>query len=78
LMGNLVAAQNIPVSADGSLTFTVPQNLAPDCAAGEMCAQFLMLTSPKGYSISIESRAHDPSSTLEGTFFVTTSAAPAL
>ncbi len=77
LMDNLVAERNVPVANDGSFTFTVPGSLGPNCGPGQVCPQFLMQTSPKTYSVSIEQSAKDPNPISVGSFTVTSSSTAA-
>jgi peptidoglycan hydrolase-like protein with peptidoglycan-binding domain len=75
-MGGLVAAQDVSVTADGSLTFTVPQSLAPqslvpDCQVGEACPQFLEVTTPRAYTISLGQSGNNSTPTPVGIFTVT-------
>jgi peptidoglycan hydrolase-like protein with peptidoglycan-binding domain len=72
LMNGLVAAPNVAVASDGSVTFTVPGSLAPNCGFAPMtaCPMFMALTTARTYSVSII----NPSSTnalLVGDFTVT-------
>jgi hypothetical protein len=84
LMDNLIAARNVPITdspdniawSDGSFTFTIPENLAPNCDPDQVCAQYLVETSPQVYSIFLEQSAHDSSPIAVGVFAVTTSTVP--
>ena|ERR1700685_3727704 len=41
-------------SLDGTtLTFTVPQSLAPNCAPNQACPMFMMVVTPRAYKISV-------------------------
>ncbi len=70
LMNNLVAERDVPVASDGSLMFTVPSTLGPNCDPTQVCPQFLMQTSPKTYTISLEQNAQDPNPVEVGMFTV--------
>jgi hypothetical protein len=52
-MNGFVAAKEVAPDSDGNLTFTIPENLAPDCQTGQACPQFLMKPSPNAYDISV-------------------------
>jgi hypothetical protein len=55
LMNNLVAARDVAPATGGSLTFTVPASLAPDCDPSGPCPQFLMhVASGVGYNVAVE------------------------
>jgi peptidoglycan hydrolase-like protein with peptidoglycan-binding domain len=75
LMDGLAAEQNVSVAADGSVTFTVPSSLAPNCGpVHEICPQFMMLTSPRSYQVSLVGQDGVSSSTMPiqvGIFTVT-------
>jgi hypothetical protein len=56
-------------SADGkTLTFTVPSSLGPNCNLKEACPQYIMMTGPRAYSVSVISGNGTQS---VGTFTVT-------
>lgn len=69
LMDGLVAAQNVPITSsiaiacttnptchggiNQTITFTVPSALAPYCAPGQMCAQYMRQVMPGTYNITV-------------------------
>lgn len=40
-------------SKDGTLVFTVPDNVGPNCGSNQMCAQFLKVVTPGVYGVSV-------------------------
>lgn len=52
LMDGSVAASNV-YSSGQSLTFTIPSALAPYCAPGLACAQYMRMVTPGTYKLSI-------------------------
>jgi hypothetical protein len=58
-----VAARNIsavtsPNGASETLTFTVPSSLSPDCKPNQACPMYVLLTSAKTYSVTIENESN--------------------
>jgi hypothetical protein len=52
-MKGLVAAKDVAPSADGTIGFTVPGTLAPNCNPGHACPQFLLSVTPGDYQITV-------------------------
>lgn len=74
LMDGLVATQDASVAADGSITFAVPQSLAPDCRPDQACPMFLELTMPRAYTISLVGQGDTVNNPMPvGVFMVTSS-----
>jgi hypothetical protein len=72
LMNGEVAAQDVPLAADGTISFMVPSSLHPYCKPGSACPDFVLLVRPGDYDVSIK---EDGSANLdEGTFTVTSNA----
>jgi len=72
LMDGLVAARNVSVAGDGSLTFTVPSSLAPNCNPNEACPMFMLLTTPRPYQVSLIGQAGATTTPIQvGIFAVT-------
>ncbi|HEX4104521.1 MAG TPA: hypothetical protein VHZ04_03565 [Candidatus Paceibacterota bacterium] len=53
LMNSLVAAKGLAYASGDMMEFAVPSNLAPDCKPNQACPQFMALTSPQTYSVSV-------------------------
>lgn len=74
LMNGYAAERSVPLTADATLTFTVPSSMGPDCAADQACPQVLLQVAPAVYTVQVANR--DGTSRLlidAGTFTVTTS-----
>jgi hypothetical protein len=70
LMNGDVAAENVTLTDQGTLTFTIPSTLRPVCHS-DICPQFVAVVKPGDYDISIEDDVFGNFSV--GTFTVTTS-----
>jgi len=69
LMDGLVAASNVPITSsiaiacttnpachggiNQTITFTIPASIAPNCTAGQMCAQFLREVTAGTYTVTV-------------------------
>ncbi|HVO28980.1 MAG TPA: hypothetical protein VMT81_03290 [Candidatus Paceibacterota bacterium] len=71
LFGPDVAARDVPLSADGTITFTVPGSLTANCTPGMACPQFALLVQPgTTYLVTAESESDANATSVLGSFTV--------